>query len=57
MVKGRHLSWDDEVIVTIEEASDILKAVRANDGRGVGFVRRNNMWLAVNRITSFLLVR
>lgn len=57
MVKGGHLSWDGEVVVTIEEASDILKAVRANDGRGVGFVRRNNMWLAVNRITSFLMVR
>jgi DNA-binding GntR family transcriptional regulator len=57
MVKGGHLSWDDEVVVTIEEASDILKAVRANDGRGVGFVRRNNMWLAVNRVTSFLMVR
>jgi len=57
MVKDGHLSWDDEVAVTIEEASDILKAVRANDGRGVGFVRRNNMWLAVNRITSFLMVR
>jgi DNA-binding GntR family transcriptional regulator len=57
MVKGGHLSWDDEVVITIEEASDILKAVRANDGRGVGFVRRNNMWLAVNRVTSFLMVR
>jgi DNA-binding GntR family transcriptional regulator len=57
MVKNGHLSWDDEVVVTIEEVSDILKAVRANDGRGVGFVRRNNMWLAVNRISSFLLVR
>jgi DNA-binding GntR family transcriptional regulator len=57
MVKNGHLSWDDEVVFTIEELSDILKAVKANDGRGVGFVRRNNMWLAVNRISNFLLAR
>jgi DNA-binding GntR family transcriptional regulator len=57
MVKNGHLSWDDEVVFTIEEVSDTLKAVQANDGRGVGFVRRNNMWLAVNRISNFLLVR
>jgi DNA-binding GntR family transcriptional regulator len=55
MVRNGRLRWDDEVKVTIEEVSDILKAVRSNDGRGVGFVRRNNMWLAVNRVSSYLL--
>jgi DNA-binding GntR family transcriptional regulator len=57
MVKNGRLSWDDEVQITIDEVSDTLKAVRANDGRGVGFVRRNNMWLAINRISNFLLTR
>jgi DNA-binding GntR family transcriptional regulator len=54
LVKSARLDWHDEVIATIDETAAVMKAISANDGRGVGFVRRNCIWLVLRRLTEIL---
>jgi len=54
LVKSGRLDWKDEVQSTIDEVAAVLKAIRADDGAGVGFIRRNCVWLALSRITGLV---
>ncbi len=55
LVRDNDADWTEEILATREEINEILKCVRARDGRAIGLTRRNYISFNLGRVLRLVL--